>query len=72
MGVPFALPTNLRECADRLGVAKLGDLATVGQVLKALGNERAITWELRDCYAELIRLIDVHNASMTSGKLAAP
>jgi hypothetical protein len=36
----------------------------------AYGDERASTAELRTCHAEIVRLVDVHNAAMTSGKLA--
>jgi hypothetical protein len=36
----------------------------------AYGDERASTAELRTCHAEIVRLVDLHNAAMNSGRLA--
>jgi hypothetical protein len=40
-------------------------------LLTGYGIERTSAEELRACHHETIRLIDVHNEQMTSGKLAA-
>ena len=69
MGVPFDLPTHLRQCAEKTG-ADPAAIKTVAQLLLAFGDERAVSAELRACYAEVIRLVDIHNAAMTSGRLA--
>ncbi len=56
VGVPFDLPSHLRQCAEKTGT----DPSTIKTVAQLLGA----------CYIETIRLIDVHNAAVTSGKLA--
>ena len=66
MGVPFDLPSHLRQCAEKTGTDP-STIKTVAQLLLAYGDERALSAELRACYVETIRLIDVHNAAMTSG-----
>ena len=71
VGVPFDLPSHLRQCAEKTGTDP-STIKTVAQLLLAYGDERALSAELRACYVETIRLIDVHNATMTSGKLATP
>lgn len=70
VGVPFALPTHLRECAKRLGYVDPASLKTVGQLLIGFGDEQAAHSELDACHAEIVRLIDAHNTAMTSGRLA--
>ena len=42
---------------------------TVADLLTGYGIERTSAEELRACHQETVRLIDVHNAQMTSGKL---
>ena len=71
VGVPFDLPPHLRQCAEKTGTDP-STIKTVAQLLLAYGDERALSAELRVCYVETIRLIDLHNAAMTSGKLATP
>lgn len=68
----FALPTHLRLCAETLGITNPQSIATVGALLVAYGVERGNTQDLKACNAEILRLIDVHNAAMTSGELAVP
>lgn len=70
VGVPFALPSHLRQCAEKLGYTDPATLKTVGQLLLGFGNEQGARLELEACHAEIVRLIDVHNAAMTSGRLA--
>lgn len=70
VGVRFDLPTHLRECAKALGVSDPGRIASVGDLLSAYGTERTGRLELAACHAEIVRLVDVHNENMTSGKLA--
>lgn len=71
VGVPFALPSHLRQCAERLGYVDPGSLKTVAQLLLGFGDEQGAHYELDACVTEIVRLIDVHNAAMTSGRLAA-
>ena len=70
VGVPFALPSHLRACAEKVSVTDPATVKTVGQLMVAYGDERASTAELRACHAEIVRLIDLHNAAMSSGRLA--
>lgn len=70
VGVRFDLPTHLRDCARALGVTDPSKIATVGELLAAYGTERTGRAEVTACHAEIVRLIDVHNANMTSGGLA--
>lgn len=70
LGVPFALPSHLRACAEKVSVTDPATVKTVGQLMVAYGDERASTAELRACHAEIVRLIDLHNAAMSSGRLA--
>lgn len=68
-GVRFDLPTHLRQCAEALGVTDPSRIATVGELLAAYGTERTGRAELAACHAEIVRLVDVHNEGMTSGKM---
>ena len=70
VGVPFALPSHLRQCAEKLGYTDPATLKTVGPLLLGFGTEQGARLELEACHAEIVRLIDVHNAAMTSGRLA--
>lgn len=47
-------------------------LVEVGELLVAYSVERSGKLAVIACNAEIIRLADVHNANMRSGKLAAP
>ncbi len=72
VGVPFELPSHLRLCADMAGTTDPEKLVEVGELLVAYSVERSGKVTVIACNAEIIRLIDVHNANMRSGKLAAP
>lgn len=69
VGVPFPLPSHLRVCADAAGTTDPAKLAEVGELLVAYSVERSGKVTVIACNAEIIRLIDVHNANMQSGKL---
>jgi zinc D-Ala-D-Ala carboxypeptidase len=58
----FNLPTHLRQCAQQAGLSNPDNVTTVGQLLIAFGQERTARLELGACHAEIVRLIDVHNA----------
>lgn len=70
MGVPFALPANLRVCAEGAATTDPTTFLTVADLLTGYGIERTSAEELRACHQETVRLINVHNSQMTSGKLA--
>ena len=56
-------------CADSAGTTYQEKLAEVGELLVAYSIERSRKATVIACNAEIIRLIDVHNANMQSGKL---
>ncbi len=70
VGVPFALPSHLRLCAETIGTTDPAKLAEVGELLVAYSIERSGRITVVACNAEMIRLIDVHNESMQTGRLA--
>jgi hypothetical protein len=43
--------------------------ATVGDLLVGYGVERTGRLEVSACHREIVRLIDVHNKQMSTGKL---
>jgi hypothetical protein len=43
--------------------------ATVGDLLVGYGVERTARLEVSACHRETVRLIDVHNKQMSTGKL---
>ncbi len=69
VGMPFALPANLRVCADDAATTDPEGFLTVADLLIGYGIERTSAEELRACHQETVRLIDIHNAQTTSGKL---
>jgi hypothetical protein len=71
VGVPFALPANLRICAEGAATTDPAAFLTVADLLTGYGIERTSAEELRACHQETVRLIDFHNQQMTSGKLPA-
>lgn len=72
MGIPFDLPANLRTCIESAPpLTRPSLLKTVGDLKLAYGDEYTSHVVLNACYMELLRLIDVHNEQMTTGKLAA-
>lgn len=70
MGVQFVLPANLRLCADGAATTDPTTFISVADLLTGYGIERTSAEELRVCHRETVRLIDVHNDQMTSGKLS--
>ena len=72
VGVPFNLPANYRQCDETAPTTDPSKPRSVGDLLVAYGVERQGRAEVNACLREAVRLIDVHNAAMTSGKLAAP
>lgn len=69
VGVPFDLPPNLRQC-DSGDATDPRALVTVGDLLIGYGIERTGRAAEKACHAETVRLIDIHNKNMTTGKLA--
>lgn len=67
--MPFDLPPNLRQC-DSGDTTDPAAFASVGDLLIGYGIERTGRAAEKACHAETVRLIDVHNAAMTTGKLA--
>lgn len=53
-----------------VGTTDPAKLAEVGELLIAYSVERSGRITVVACNAEMIRLIDIHNANMQSGRLA--
>lgn len=70
MGVPLDLPPNLRQC-DSGDTTDPAAMVSVGDLLIGYSVERTARAAEKACHREAVRLIDVHNAQMTSGRLAA-
>lgn len=70
MGVPFDLPANLRTCADQVPLTDPEAIRTRGDLKSAYGDEYTAHIVLAACIRETVRLVDVHNEQMTTGKLA--
>jgi len=58
-------------CAEDAATTDPEKFLTVADLLTGYGIERTSAEELRACHRETVRLIDVHNEQMSSGKLAA-
>ena len=69
VGVPFNLPPNLRQCEAGKVDTKPETFLSVGDLLNGYGTERTGRLEERECHRETVRLIDVHNEQMTTGRL---
>lgn len=69
VGVPVDLPPNVRQC-DSGDTTDPASMVTVEDLLFGYGIERTGRAAERACHREAIRLIDVHNKNMTTGKLA--
>src|SRR5690242_6260659 len=70
VGVPFNLPPNLRQCDETVGTSEPTTFVSVGDLLVGYGVERTGRLEISACHLETVRLINIHNAQMKSGKLA--
>lgn len=71
MGIPFDLPANLRTCVEQAPpLTRPSLMKTLGDLKLGYGDEYTFHVVLAACYAEVIRLIDVHNEQMTTGALA--
>jgi hypothetical protein len=70
VGVPFNLPPNLRQCDETVATTDPATFVSVGDLLVGYGVERTGKAEVSACHRETVRLIDVHNEQMTTGKLA--
>jgi len=70
VGVTVDLPPNLRQC-DSGDTTDPATMISVGDLLIGYGIERTGRAAEKACHREAVRLIDVHNAAMTSGRLAA-
>jgi hypothetical protein len=64
VGVPFDLPTNLRQCASQYGLTDPTTFKVSGDLMLGYGTERNSHVGVSDCLEELVRLIDVHNQKM--------
>jgi hypothetical protein len=69
VGVPLSLPPNLRQCDEAVATTEPTTFATVGDLLVGYGVERTGRLEVSACHRETVRLIDVHNEQMSTGKL---
>lgn len=70
VGVPFNLPAQYRQCEAGKIDTDPTKFLSVSDLLSGYGTEKTGRLEERECHRETVRLIDVHNAQMTSGKLA--
>lgn len=68
--MPFNLPAPYRDCAAGKIDTDPAAFQSVGDLLNGYSTEKTGRLEERDCHRETVRLIDVHNAEMTTGKLA--
>ncbi len=68
MGVPFALPANLWVCAEASPSTDPTTSLTVADLLTGYGIERTSVEEVRARHQETVRLINVHNLQLISGK----
>ncbi len=64
LGVPFQVPTHLRECARQYGLTNPSAFLTRSDLMIGYGQERGAHIGVSACLEELIRLADVHNAKM--------
>lgn len=68
MGVPFELPSHLRQCAEEYGVTVPETLQTRADLLAAYGQERKANLTKSECIREIARLVDKHNENMRNLK----
>ena len=64
VGVPFEVPTHLRECARQYGLTDPGALVTRSDLMLAYGQERTGHLGVAACLEEIVRLADAHNEQM--------
>ena len=71
VGIPFDLPAHLRTCVEQAPpLTRPTILKTIGDLKLAYGDEYTAHVMLTACVSEIIRLVDIHNEQMTTGKLA--
>lgn len=64
LGIPFDLPTHLRDCAQRYTGRPFDQLRTRADLLLALDVESGERDKAAACIAEIARLVDKHNDAM--------
>lgn len=64
VGVPFNLPTHLRQCAEPGVATKPDEFVDRGDLLVGIGSERSLSMTKSECIREISRLTDEHNAKM--------
>lgn len=64
VGVPFQVPTHLRDCARQYGLTDPTGLQTRSDLMLAYGQERDGHIGVAACLEEIIRLADAHNDQM--------
>ena len=64
VGVPFEVPTHLRQCSSGYALTDPTAMATRADLMLGYGQERTGHAGVAACLEELLRLADEHNAQM--------